>query len=420
LQFSDKAALNQFLKGTMEGAWESLKSNWNTITHPIETVKGVIEAVKTLASLSKEDLSNLASQLTESGKDLIFKDDVSEVANKAGKVVGALAVEIALGKGVGLALKAVKGIPAITSLVTKAEDLAKIAKLKVIAEFSDEAASLASQRARKALATQLYSGIPIDAMANLAVVAGNKIGKGVVKFTEFSKQMVAEFGDKIKPHLEKLYRNGLIELDLSEGKQILSNSGKVIDNVVIREVKEKAIELAMRGQPQDVKKLKELLHSIGEKYGSEFKDEVKKTVENTIDNVFEGRRNPVINDMLGGHTIYDLFDGKIDTKHVGKTVEQLKARLKRETNLRAASSFTNLERANKAQREFIKHYEKEIADWLINGKGTFEKKLEIGEDLGNIVGRGKTGANMGTKVFVVLAKDGTNKGFHVVTSFPTL
>jgi hypothetical protein len=176
----------------------------------------------------------------------------------------------------------------------------------------------------------------------------------------------------------------------------------------------------MRGQPQDVKELKDLLHQIGEKYGSEFKDEIKKTVENTIDNVFEGRRNPVINDMLGGHTIYDLFDGKIDTKHVGKTIEQLKARLKREPSIRSASSFTNLERANKAQREFVKHYEKEIADWLKTKEGTLRKVLDIGEDLGNVVGRGKTGVKVGTKVEVILTRDGTKQGWHIVTSFPTL
>lgn len=78
-----------------------------------------------------------------------------------------------------------------------------------------------------------------------------------------------------------------------------------------------------------------------------------------------------------------------------------------------------MERANKAQREFIKHYEKENNDWLINGKGKFEGTLEIREDLGQVVGRGKTGAKMGTKVQVILAKDGTDKGFHIVTSFPT-
>jgi hypothetical protein len=80
-----------------------------------------------------------------------------------------------------------------------------------------------------------------------------------------------------------------------------------------------------------------------------------------------------------------------------------------------------LERANKAQREFVKHYEKEIADWLKSGAtGTFDKTLEIGEDLGKVVVRGKAGVKVGTKVEVILAKDGTKQGWHIVTSYPTL
>jgi Bacterial CdiA-CT RNAse A domain len=388
----------------------------------LETINGIKDAVTALASLSLNDLENIKVQLKdEIVKLATTKEGINSLPHKAGYVVGMAVAEIITAKGVGAALEGIKGITAIKGLLSKVDDLKLLTKAKIVEKFSDEAASLASQRARKTLATQLYSGIPVDAMANLAVVAGNKIGKGVVKFTEFSKQMIAEFGNKIEPHLKKLYREGLIELDLSQGKQILSSSGKVVDDIVISEAKEKAMKLAMSGQPQDVKELKDLLHQIGEKYGSEFKDELKKTVESTIDNVFEGRRNPVINDMLGGHTIYDLFDGKIDTKHVGKTVEQLKARLKREPNLKAASSFTNLERANKAQREFIKHYEKEIADWLKSGATKpFTKTLEIGEDLGDVVGKGKVGVKTGTKVEVTLAKDGTDKGFHIVTSYPVL
>ena len=123
--------------------------------------------------------------------------------------------------------------------------------------------------------------------------------------------------------------------------------------------------------------------------------------------------------MLGGHTIYDLFDGKIDTKHIGKTVQQLRERLIRE-NVPFASSFKDLNTANKAQMQFIKYYEKEIQTWIKNGRvGTFEKKLELGQDLGTIVGRGKFGTQQGTKVFVVIAKDETAQGWHIVTSFPS-
>jgi hypothetical protein len=75
---------------------------------------------------------------------------------------------------------------------------------------------LAGERARRALATTVYSGIPADAMLDMAVVAGNKIGKGAVKFGEFSTQMVEKFGEKVKPYIEKLYREQMIELNLGD------------------------------------------------------------------------------------------------------------------------------------------------------------------------------------------------------------
>lgn len=42
--------------------------------------------------------------------------------------------------------------------------------------------------------------------ADMTVVAGNKLKNGAVKFAEFSKQMVAEFGEKVRPKLPELYQ----------------------------------------------------------------------------------------------------------------------------------------------------------------------------------------------------------------------
>lgn len=220
-QTRDKMALNQFLKGVFEGAWESLKANWHLVTNPLETLQGIVEAVKTLASLSSEDLSKIVEHLKQSGHDLIFKDDISEVSNKAGKLVGAIAVEIALGKGLGLALRGLKGIKAVESLVNKADDLAKLSKIKLLEAFSDNAAKLASQKAKarlRQLDSQLNAGFPIppDLLQNFAVVAGNKLLNGSTKFADFAKKMVDEFGEKVKPYIEKLYREKMIELGQTE------------------------------------------------------------------------------------------------------------------------------------------------------------------------------------------------------------
>ena len=339
--------------------------------------------------------------------------------------MGAIAAEIILTKGAGAALEGLKGIKAIDKLLTTLDDFKAVAKVKAAEMFSDEAATVAKQKFANRLRELNFSPNSITNIAadpelwtRATQVAGNTVGKGYTKFADFKSKMIQELGEIVRPHLDKLYRESLVSLDLSKGKQILSSSGKAVDESVVKEAKEKVIALV---QENKVKELKELLNEVGGKYGTELQRELKNTVEETVNNIFEGRRTPEIYDMLGGHTIYDLFDGKIDTKHVGKTVEQLRDRLGKEAGIEYASSFKSLETANQAQMQFIKHYKKEIAEWLKGGATKpFENKLELGTDLGNIVGRGKFGTKTGTKVSAVLAKDETKQGWHIVTSFPVL
>ncbi len=215
------------------------------IAHPLETLGAIKDVAVALSSLTAEGVGKIAEAVKGKISDTFTtKDGINSIPYGAGYAVGMLATDIVIGKGVGIALEAVKEIPAIKNLLTKLGDLKSLATTKVaekfsettakIAEkFSDEAASLAGERARKALATQLYSGIPADAMLDMAVVAGNKIKNGAVKFADFSKQIVDEFGDKIKPHLAKLHREGLTELNLVQPYANL----KEVENVLGKSIK---------------------------------------------------------------------------------------------------------------------------------------------------------------------------------------
>jgi hypothetical protein len=90
----------------------------------------------------------------------------------------------------------------------KAEKLKVLTSAKIGEAFSDEAASAAASRLKQRLAgTQLYGGIPADALADLAIIAANKVKNGVTDFAEFSSQMVKEYGEKVRPELQKLYQD---------------------------------------------------------------------------------------------------------------------------------------------------------------------------------------------------------------------
>jgi hypothetical protein len=209
--------VSQFILGAVDGVKDNLVGTATMIAHPLETLGAIKDVVVALGSLTADDVSNITKAVKSKIKDTFTtRDGINSIPYGAGYAVGMIATDIVIGKGVGIALEAVKEIPAIKNLLTKLGDLKSLATAKVAEKFSDEAASLAGERARKALATTVYSGIPVDVLADMAVVAGNKISKGAVKFGEFSTQMVEKFGEKVKPYIEKLYREQMIELNLAD------------------------------------------------------------------------------------------------------------------------------------------------------------------------------------------------------------
>lgn len=340
----DKMALNQFLMGVMNGAVEDVKANYNALRHPLETLQGIRDAVSILSQLTAEDVKNIASELGSKAANTT----AGEAAYGAGYVVGTVVVEAVLAKGAGAALSALGKTKAgaaflarVGKLAEKTGELANLGKAKIAEMFSDEAAAVATSRLRQRLtATTLYAGIPADALADLAVIAANKVKNGVVDFTEFSKQMIRDFGEKVKPELRKLF-------------------------------------------------------------------------DEAVEKVYGKRRTVETHDILGGHT---------SIKHVGKSVEWLKGRLSREPGIPFASSFKNSDMANRAELKFIKAFEKEIDEWAKNGDKriwNFEREMNVGEDLGIVVGRGKFGVKRTTWATFRVLRDETEKGWHIVTSFPS-
>ncbi len=206
-KIKEQMALNQFLLGIAEGAKDDISGNINAVAHPIKTLQGIGDALGILSKLTAEDLKNIAAELGTKAAGAT----PGEAAHAAGYVVGTVIVEALLAKGAGAALSALgktKAGAEFLARIGKLKELVNLGKAKVVEAFSDEAALAAATRLRQRLqATTLYAGIPADALGDLAVVAANKVKNGAVKFSEFSKQMVADFGDKIKPKLLELYQD---------------------------------------------------------------------------------------------------------------------------------------------------------------------------------------------------------------------
>ncbi len=209
--------VSAFIRGVVKGAFNSIKGTIGLVTD----LPGTMKALWQIVSNPVETFNALKNELGKTWEK--FKNaPPHEKSEMLGELVGSAIIEILLGKGIGKA----GSILAKTKTGTEILEKAKLAKLNTAAKFaetfSDEAANIASQRARRKLATQMYSGIPADILADMAIVAGNKVKNGAVKFSEFANQMVNEFGNRIKPHVENLYRGAMIQL------------GKKIDEVEIK------------------------------------------------------------------------------------------------------------------------------------------------------------------------------------------
>jgi hypothetical protein len=338
--------VSQFILGAVDGVKDNLVGTATMIAHPLETLGAIKDVAVALSSLTAEDVGEIAEAVKGKIKDTFTtRDGINSIPYGAGYAVGMIATDIVIGKGVGIALEAVKEIPAIKNLLTKLGDLKSLATAKVAEKFSDEAASLASRRiSQKLAATSLYSGVAgAEILADLAVVATNKVKNGAIKFSEFSKQMVSDFGDKIKPKLLELYQDAF-----------------------------------------------EKVHGV--------------------------RKNLDLDELLGGHSI---------EKHVGKSEDWLRDRLLKEPETKIASSFRNYETANRVVAKAVKENIAKISDWLESGKGKLILKVEAENPIGIVLERGKGGsvglktAKETNKAEIIIIRDSTPQGWHVLTSYPT-
>lgn len=112
----------------------------------------------------------------------------------------------------------------------------------------------------------------------------------------------------------------------------------------------------------------------------------------------------------GGHTL---------RKHVGQTDMQLAERLRRERNISAASTWTDLETAEETVAKALASESERIDKWI--RRGYPRPNLALHYDAGRLIGRSLSrGADRAvdcTRAVVVLRADGP-EGYYVLTTYP--
>jgi hypothetical protein len=122
-------------------------------------------------------------------------------------------------------------------------------------------------------------------------------------------------------------------------------------------------------------------------------------------------RDLSLDEARGGHTL---------SRHVGRTDDQLRERLKKEHNISAASTYTDRQTAERAVGAAVQSDKENIQRWLQRGGRRPNLVLEYTEPsdaLGRIMYRGAMGSVPCDHSIVVLKADGPSD-YLVLTSYP--
>ena len=128
-----------------------------------------------------------------------------------------------------------------------------------------------------------------------------------------------------------------------------------------------------------------------------------------VTHVFESRRNLQDHEAAGGHTV---------ERHVGKSDSSLRSRLASDPNIPAASTFRNKEAANRADGQFVKQNKDAINKWLQSKTNKpFVGTIIMPQSIGTVIKR--DGSKIEShNVEVVIVRDSSAQGWHVLTSYP--
>jgi hypothetical protein len=124
----------------------------------------------------------------------------------------------------------------------------------------------------------------------------------------------------------------------------------------------------------------------------------------------EDEGNLAREERQGGHLI---------RKHVGQTPEQLRARLDRERNISAASSFADLATAEAAVSEALQTNRDGISQWLAQSSPRFVVNYTAPQTVGLTLRRNDRDPAPTRRLRLVLVRDPRERdGYRILTGYP--
>ena len=265
-----------------------------------------------------------------------------------------------------------------------------------------------------AIPVAIVGGFVLVAIGGVLLLQVEDENGELVTVNEYASRPIAELLEDISNDIKNYYQTA------DEVSKIKEWVAPALEKIVVTQEPDNQILTTPNGEQQTVEhtgSVPPLVETGTPPFDTESRVETPthtggqtQLEQDASDYVLESRRRDVQgHDDEGGHT---------DDRHISKADQWLRNR-QRNDGIKNSSSFANNAAANLTQARFIKTYKKEIREWLNDKKAPrkFTKDIIMDRVIGTAIpGKGK--ARPTNKAKVVLLKDNSELGYHILTSFP--
>jgi hypothetical protein len=127
-----------------------------------------------------------------------------------------------------------------------------------VVDFMDKREALAREELKKIFGRA--NSLPVDALYHLATIGASKIAKGTVKFTDFTEEMVKEFGEQVRPYAQQIYNKAVETFNL-QSESVTRQRLSEVEKITNKALKDKSLSA------DEVESIKEFAQRVGQMSG---------------------------------------------------------------------------------------------------------------------------------------------------------
>jgi len=109
-----------------------------------------------------------------------------------------------------------------------------------VVDFMDKKEEVARQELRKIFGRA--NSLPVDAFYHLSVIGASKVAKGTVKLSDFTEEMVKEFGEMVRPYAKQIYNKAVETFNL-QSESMTAKRLSEVEKITNKALKDKNLDV---------------------------------------------------------------------------------------------------------------------------------------------------------------------------------